>query len=316
VVYEPEPLSELPDDRLLERLSQARALRMRWQVEDPEEDVFVNVLRPAGSKALACHILNCTMRDHHHATILDHPQCVARKRIVLSEQQRRELDRPVVSLLGFTPYWTQTYMAREILGQPFRHKLHTKASVVVRVNGAEAGRLPLGQIQEGWTHVEFDRALLREENTVEVSVTGDVGQRRSYYGLLIDTAAPAGDSQWVPAPWPEERPESPDDLSPYAGVQSGSFLIAIHNADQSGELPTYAPRHTPVADLTISLPWPQGGEPAAVLLSPDTEEPLAPELTRTAEGLAVSVPPVDVYGVLVIAPTGEQLEALLRAAQE
>ncbi len=316
VVFEPDRLTDVPKERLLSHLREAGGLRCRWHVEDASEDVFVNFLRPAGTEVLALHILNATVRDHHHATILDHADCAARKTIALSEEERGALAQPVVSLLGFTPYWTQTYMAREVAAQPFRHKDQTQAWLSVAVNGTQVGRLRLGGIEDGWTDVPFDPELLDAENVVEVRVTGDVGYRRSYFGLLIDTEGRDGASEWVPSPWPEHGPEAPNDLSPYEGVQSGSYMIVIHNEGDEAALPAYKPAHTPVSDISIMIPEDFAREPAATLISPDAEGAAPATVTGVAGGVRISVPQVDVYGVLLLARSDGEIRRLLSRAED
>ena len=313
-VFEPEPLKSLSDVNLLRLLTDARALDMRWTTASPRDDVFINVLRPAQSGALTLHMLNSTTNDRHQATILDHPACAARKQIPLTTEQRDALTKPVVSLLGFTPYWTQTYLAREVLKQPYLHKEQTKAWVVVRVNGTEVGRLPLGKVADGWTDVPVDPKVLKAENTVEVRVAGDVGFARSYYGLLIDPSSEAKDSRWTPGPWSEHNLASPGDMSPYAGDQQGSFMVYLRNAGDKAAVPAYNLAHQAIDGPTVTLPAADFDHPAAAFLTPDGETPgvaVPLPVTRDGKMLKIQLPKIDVYGVVVLANSDEELQALL-----
>jgi len=315
VLFSPEPLNSLSDPALERLLNDGGALRTRWSIADARDDVFINFLRPAKSNALTLHVLNSTTNDTHHATILDHPDCAASRHISLSAEERKVLAKPVVSLLGFTPYWTQTYMAREVLKQPYMHKEQTKAWVVVSVNGKEAGRLPLGKIADGWTDVPVDPKLLRDENTVEVRVAGDVGFARSYFGLLIDAESEKGDSRWTPGPWTEHHLTSVSDLSPYEGDQQGSYMIYLRNADNKAALPEYNLAHRAVKGMTVTLPAAGFDHPVATFLTPDgeTQAPPLPLLVeREGQRLTIRLPRVDVYGVVVLANSEQELQALLK----
>ena len=313
VFFAPDPLKSLSDIDLQRLLQEGRALETRWSTASARDDVFINFLRPAKSSALTLHVLNSTTSDEHHATILDHPACVARKQIPLSAEQRGALAKPVVSLLGFTPYWTQTYMAREVLRQPYMHKEQTKAWVVVSVNGAEAGRLPLGKMADGWTDIPVDPKLLREHNMVEVRVAGDVGFARSYFGLLIDPVSEAKDSRWTPGPWAEHNLASPGDLSPYAGDQQGSFMIYLRSAGDKVALPAYNPVHKPVEGVTVTLPAAGFATPVAVFLTPDGEAqaPQPLKIEHTGKSLTIQLPKIDVYGMVVLANSEKEMQSLL-----
>jgi len=314
VIFEPEPLTSLSDIALQRLLKDGRALDTRWSLANPRDDVFVNVLRPAKSNALTLHVLNSTTNDTHQATILDHPACAARKQIALTAAQRGALVKPVVSLLGFTPYWTQTYTAREVLRQPYMHKEQTKAWVVVSVNGAEVGRLPLGKVADNWTDVPVDPKVLRDNNTVEVRVAGDVGFTRSYYGLLIDAGSEAKDSRWTPGPWTEHNLASPGDLSPYVGDQQGSYMIYLRSAGDKAALPDYNLQHQAVDGPTITLPAADFPTPVAAFLTPDGETqapPLPLKVEREGKSLTIRLPKIDVYGVVVLANSEQELQALL-----
>ncbi|MHB0937094.1 MAG: beta-galactosidase trimerization domain-containing protein [Armatimonadota bacterium] len=314
VLFEPEPLNSLDDVHLLRLLTDARAFDIRLTPASPRDDVFINVLRPAKSGALTMHVLNSTTNDMHQATILDHSACAARKQLALTTEQRNTLTKPVVSLLGFTPYWTQTYLAREVLKQPYLHKEQTKAWVTVSVNGTEVGRLPLGKMADDWTDVPVDPQLLKDNNTVEVRVAGDVGFARSYYGLLIDPGSEARDSHWTPGPWVEHNLASPDDLSPYAGDQRGSYMIYLRNAGDKAGVPEYNLAHQAIDGPTVTLPAAGFEKPAAAFLTPDgeTQAPPVPlEVKRNGKMLSIQLPKIDVYGVVVLAGSEEELQALL-----
>jgi len=314
VIFSPESLNSLSDAALERLLHDGGALETRWSTADARDDVFINFLRPTNSDALTLHVLNSSTNDTHHATILDHPACAASRQIELTAAERAALDKPVVSLLGFTPYWTQTYMAREVLHQPYMHKEQTKAWVVVSVNGKEAGRLPLGKIADGWTDMPVDPNLLRGENTVEVRVAGDVGFARSYFGLLIDAESEAEDSRWTPGPWTEHYLATAGDLSPYQGDQQGSFMIYLRNAADKAALPEYNLAHRAVEGMTVTLPAAGFATPAAAFLTPDGEtqaDPLPLKVEREGEMLTLKLPRVDVYGVVVLANSEQELRNLL-----
>jgi hypothetical protein len=313
VIFSPEPLNSLSEPALERLLKDGGALETRWSTANARDDVFINFLRPANSNALTLHVLNSTTDDTHHATILDHPVCAARKQIALTAEQRGALAKPVVSLLGFTPYWTQTYLAREVLHQPYMHKEQTQAWVVVSVNGTEAGRLPLGKLTDGWSDVPVDPKLLKGDNTVEVRVAGDVGFARSYYGLLIDAGSERKDSRWTPGPWTEHYLASPGDLSPYAGDQQGSFMIYLRNAGDKSALPEYNPSHKSMEGVTVTLQAAGFTTPFAAFLTPDGEEQALLPLPVAREGktLTIRLPRIDVYGVVVLANSEQELQALL-----
>jgi len=314
VVFEPEPLNTLTDPALQQLLQTGGALETRWTTANARDDVFINFLHPAKSGALTLHVVNSTTNDTHHATILDNPACAASRQIALTAAQRGALTTPVVSLLGFTPYWTQTYMAREVLHQPYLVKEQTQAWLVVSVNGTEAGRLPLGKLADGWTDVPVDPKVLRDENTVEVRVAGDVGFARSYYGLLIDAGGASKDSRWTPGPWTEHNLASPNDLSPYAGDQRGSYMLYLRNAGDKAALPEYNLAHKPVDNLMVTLPAAGFTNPVAAILTPDGETQAPPQplpITRDGKMLTIRLPKIDVYSVVVLAHSEEELQELL-----
>ena len=310
IVFTPDALESLNDKGLQSLLEDASAFVQHWR-GNAGDDVYINFLHPANSKALALHVLNSTVTDNHGATLLDAPACMAKKTVVLTAAQRAAMGKPVVSVLGFTPDWMQTYMTREVGHRAFSAKEDTKAWLVVNVNGKEAGRLALGKLADGWTDVPVDPKLLRDANEVVVKVDGDVGYRRSYYGLLID---PAGkdDSRWTPAPWAEGKPVSKQDLSPYDDEQAGSYMIVVHDAGDKTALPAYEAKHRAVDGVTVTLPATDFPTPVGMYISPELDKPVPLQILKKDKLLLISLPKVDIYGVALVANSADELQELLK----
>ncbi|MAE61672.1 MAG: hypothetical protein CMJ49_09990 [Planctomycetaceae bacterium] len=349
IVIDPSPTPTIGTTELRHALSAINGLHLAWRTSRSTDDVYVNPLRPAGTNILALHLLNSSMQEQYHATILDHPECVAQHTIALDDVQLEAMNDPVVSLLGFTSYWSQTFMARQVDRQPYRAdlaKLYPRLPddqlprhidpdqlrLEITVNGEPAGQMLAQDIVEGWTHVKVDRKLLRVgQNQVELRVAGDTGFRRSYYGLLIDATNVDDASRWTAPPWPDHQSQSADDLSPFAGVQRGRFMMMLRDV-KDDSLPTYQAKHAPAQDIVIDIPPMFGDDPVAVLLAPGDDAPSwlpvnkvdrpgptdAPasdggtsRLTGTGPIHQITVPRVDIYAVILLARDADELKSLL-----
>ena len=348
-VFDPSPTPTLSTLDLRNALGAVDGLHLAWRTSRPGDDVYVNPLRPDGTGVLALHILNASVQERYHATVLDHPDCAAQRTITLTDGQLAAMKEPVISLLGFTSYWSQTFMARQVGRQPYRpdlaklypklpeHQLprHTdpdQLRLEIQINGRPAGQVLARHIVDGWTHLKVGRDLLRVgTNRIDLRVAGDTGFRRSYYGLLIDTTAVDDSSKWTAAPWPDHQPDGPEDLSPYVGVQRGGFMMVLRDASDNS-LPTYQARHVPARGIVIDVPPIFGDEPVAVLLAPGDDAPTplpvhtvdrrralrAPTLDVVPFHLSgagqihqIRAPQIDIYAVILLARNADELDQVL-----
>ena len=91
-------------------------------------------------------------------------------------------------------------------------------------------------------------------------------------------------------------------------------MIYLRNAGDKAALPDYNLQHQAVDSPTITLPAADFPTPVAAFLTPDGEgqaPPLPLKVERAGKSLTIRLPKIDVYGVVVLANSETELQALL-----
>lgn len=199
----------------------------------------------------------------------------------------------------------------------------TTADLVVTINSKPAGRIVPATIR-GWAELPLDPALLSTDNLIEVRVDGEVDGQQKWIQVGIDTDATTANSFFSTD---GGKTFSTADLSPDRKAQTGEYLIRIEDRSPGGERAsrdnlvrngTFEQLTTPHSETKLTVVpaqnvqiQVQGPVQSALAISPE-HEPLWIRGQPTGKVTTYTVPTVDIYTVLLLAPTPQGLQGLYR----
>jgi hypothetical protein len=181
----------------------------------------------------------------------------------------------------------------------------------------------------GWAELPVDRELLREENVIEVRGAGELNGLDKWMQISIDTDTNEGDSSFSTD---DGATFSADDLSTDRAMQTGEYMLRIRDRapgateiDEGNLLanPGFEQTHVPHSETTLTIEpalevgveLPMDAPMACLAISPDAE-PRWLEAQPAGARMRYTLPSLQIYSVLVLAPSREPLEPLAQAQRD
>ncbi len=313
VLYSPVSLEQLEPER--------RVALLRPSVRLPRPGkVMINVMNVPDRDLQTVHLVNYDFRyevtqeglyasddgSGEARTFFGAPGVVVRKRIHVAKPEH--VAQPVVQVYGFST-------------------ADCAAELVVSINGRRAAAIPPeNSHSRGWLTAPIPRQVLRQDNVIEIRAEGEVDGQQKWIQIDIDTDTNEGNSSFSTD---GGRTFSTDDLSPDLKAQTGEYMVRL--VDQApGEVdrdptnpvrnPGFERVHVPHSETKLTV---APAENVRVQLAGTQPRPglaISPDgppqwVTGQARGnqVAYTVPRVEIYTILVLAPSREALEPLYQA---
>ena len=311
--YSPVGLDQLGPERLLELLAPTVRVRKPGKV-------FVNLLSAPARGLQTVHLVNYDFRYEvtqegiyasddggHDARMFFGDNSVAvRKRVRIPDLG--QVAQPIVQIHGFA---TRDCTAR----------------LLISVNGQRAAAIDAASAHSrGWMEAPVDRALLGEDNLIEIRAEGELDGQQKWIQIDIDTDTNEGNSSFSTDAGATFRT---DDLSTDLKAQTGEYMVRIfdkapgqvgadpHNLVSNPGFERTKVRHgktklTVAPALNVQVETADRQSSACLAVSPDGPPRwIEPDLRQ---GKAVYVVPrVDIYSMLVLARSRAALEPLRNA---